>query len=59
MLEAFCRELVERGATGVPALHTTQADDGSVIVEWTFRDRRLGFSFEPNPEESGWYFVWF
>jgi hypothetical protein len=33
-------------------------DDGSALVEWTFPDRRFGFSFEREPGESGWYFVY-
>lgn len=40
-----------------PPLRVLDSPDGAVLVEWTFRDRRLGFTFEPRPEESGWYFV--
>jgi hypothetical protein len=28
------------------------------LLEWTFEDRRLGFSFEQNPKDSGWYYVY-
>ncbi len=43
--------------SGAPDLHLAEADDGALLVEWVFADRRLGFSFEKQPEESGWYFV--
>ena len=38
-------------------LRASVLDDGALLIEWTLSDRRLGFSFESNPEESGWYFV--
>ncbi len=28
--------------------------DGSILIEWAFRDRRLSFSIENNPTESSW-----
>lgn len=42
---------------GVPPLSATMAHDGSLLIEWTFSDRRMGFNIEPNQDESGWYFV--
>ena len=38
-------------------LRASVLDNGTLLIEWTLPDRRLGFSFESNPEESGWYFV--
>lgn len=32
-------------------------DDGALVVEWILRDKRLGLSFEANPQESGWFLV--
>lgn len=32
-------------------------DDGSVSIEWILSDFRIGFTIEPNPEDSGWYLV--
>ncbi|MEA3486654.1 MAG: hypothetical protein U9R20_03265 [Thermodesulfobacteriota bacterium] len=32
-------------------------DDGSLTIEWISHDYRIGFSIEPNPDESGWYIV--
>ena len=43
--------------SGAPDLHLTEGDDEMLLVEWVLSDRRLGFSFEKQPEESGWYFV--
>lgn len=40
-----------------PPLRASEAEDGSAVIEWVFADRRLGFSFEEDPKESGWYFV--
>ena len=41
-----------------PPLRLAALEDSSYLVEWTFKDRRLGFSFEPDPKESGWYYVY-
>ncbi|MCP3959109.1 MAG: hypothetical protein GY719_14760 [bacterium] len=40
-----------------PDLHLVEEDDGAILIEWAFADRRLGFSIEQQPEDSGWYFV--
>ena len=40
-----------------PPLHALNVDDGSILIEWIFADFRIGFSVEPEPEESGWYLV--
>jgi hypothetical protein len=41
----------------IPPLRAFEADDGSVLFEWSFRDYRIGFSIEPDPQESGWYLI--
>jgi hypothetical protein len=41
-----------------PPLRLVLLEDSSCLLEWTFKDRRLGFSFEVNPKDSGWYFVY-
>ena len=41
----------------LPPLRATQTEDGGALIEWIFADRRLGFSLEEDPKESGWYFV--
>ena len=38
-------------------LEVIDADDGSVLIEWHFSDRRLGFNIEPQEGQSGWYFA--
>jgi hypothetical protein len=59
IVSVFRTALVETGidAGGAPALEIVDADDGSVLIEWHFADRRLGFNIEPREGESGWYFV--
>lgn len=57
LLEEFVTALPVEGAVERTALRLTEADDGAILVEWLFKDRRLGFSFEPDARESGWYFV--
>ncbi len=47
----------EPSVHAVPTLRAMEADDGSVLVEWTLEDRRLGFTIEPEVKDSGWYFV--
>jgi hypothetical protein len=57
VLQEFCVALGKMETSHLPALRAVETEDEAVVLEWTFGDRRLGFSFESNPEESGWYFV--
>lgn len=41
----------------LPQLQPFIADDGSVLFEWIFHDYRVGFSIEPDPDESGWFLI--
>ena len=41
----------------IPPLRATEADDGSVLLEWIFPDFRAGFNIEANAEDSGWHLV--
>ena len=41
----------------MPPFHAFQSEDGAIIVEWTFKDFRIGFSFEENINKSGWYLI--
>jgi hypothetical protein len=43
--------------TSAPPVSAVMLDDGSMVLEWVFADRRLGFSVDPKPGESGWFFV--
>lgn len=42
----------------LPPLRLALLEDSSYLLEWTFEDRRLGFTFEANPKDSGWYYVY-
>jgi hypothetical protein len=50
-------EQVGVGLGFLPPLQAFNVDDGSVLIEWIFKDFRMGFTVEPNPEDSGWYLV--
>ncbi len=41
----------------LPPLTAVNVEDNSVLIEWTFRDFRIGFTIEDNREDSGWYLV--
>lgn len=41
----------------LPQLQAFKVDDGSILIEWIFDDFRLGFSIEPEVQESSWYLV--
>ena len=41
----------------IPRLQAHRAEDGSVLFEWVFPYYRIGFTIEPNPQESGWFLV--
>jgi len=55
MIASFQRFRFDLGY--LPPLQAFNVDDGSVLIEWIFSDFRIGFSIEPNPEDSGWYLV--
>lgn len=57
VLEKLCTVMGTLALTEAPPLSAVALDDGSVLLEWTFPDRRLGFTLEPEAEASGWYFV--
>jgi hypothetical protein len=48
---------LQLGASDLPRVHISRADDESLIVEWPFSHHRLGFSIEPDLVESSWFFV--
>ncbi len=41
----------------LPPLSAMYIEDGSILIEWAFKDFRIGFTIETIPEESGWYLV--
>jgi hypothetical protein len=34
-----------------------ESDNEAIQFEWIWQDRRFGMSFEPDPNESGWFLV--
>jgi len=41
----------------LPPLKFTWLEDGSLLIEWIFKDFRIGFSIEPKEDDSSWYLV--
>ena len=41
----------------LPPLLIQAGEDGSALIEWIFKDFRIGFAFEENEKESSWYLV--
>lgn len=41
----------------LPPLSLYKLDDGSFIIEWIFKDFRIGFSLEHDEKQSGWYLI--
>lgn len=44
-----------QGATG--SMQALVTEDGSILLEWFAPHKRIGFSIEPDPAESGWFLV--
>lgn len=57
VLGKFATSISHAVTTKLPRLRLSLLEDSSYLLEWTFEDRRLGFSFEQNRKDSGWYFV--
>lgn len=57
LLERFALIVPVSKASNLPPLRIMVLDDSSYLLEWTFQDRRLGFSLEADPKDSGWYYV--
>ena len=57
IISIFRKAASAYGVNNQPPLSASIATDGSLLVEWIFSDKRLGFNVEPNQDESGWYFV--
>ena len=58
LLSQFASFVPKNESSKFPPLRLAALEDSSYLLEWTFKDRRLGFSFEPDPKESGWYYVY-
>jgi hypothetical protein len=58
VLKQFATSVSYSPKTNLPPLRLTMLEDSSYLLEWVFEDRRLGFSFEQNPKDSGWYYVY-
>jgi len=57
VLNQLVKLLAKSVTKALPPFRLVALEDSSYLLEWTFEDRRLGFTFEADPKESGWYFV--
>jgi len=44
-------------ANKLPPISIQGLDDNSVLLEWAFKDFRIGFSFEANNDDSSWFLL--
>lgn len=57
VLDHLKQALIDKGRLpNLPIIRFVEAPDKSVLLEWIFPHWRIGFSIEPNVEESGWFF---
>jgi hypothetical protein len=45
------------GIVDIPPMTASEDDDGTILIEWIFRDRRIGLTFDNDPAQSGWHFI--
>ena len=57
VLAALARALEDYDLSLAPMMTGIALDDGSFVVEWILDQRRMGLTFDPNPRDSGWFFV--
>ena len=50
-------ELLRKKGFNLPSLHAFEIDDGSVLIELSFNNLKVGFNIEPKQKDSGWYMV--
>ena len=41
----------------IKELGAMQLEDGSILIEWIFKNYRIGFNIEEDANECGWYLV--
>lgn len=58
ILHQFAQAVPLSATVNRPPLRLVPLEDSCYLLEWAFRDRRLGFSFETDPKDSGWYYVY-
>jgi hypothetical protein len=51
------RERIQSSSQHLPPLRIRYLDDNSVLIEWIFKDFRIGFSIETQEDESSWYLI--
>jgi hypothetical protein len=53
----LARSVQQRSLEQSPTLSIVESDDGSIWIEWILPSRRIGFTVDPDPRESGWYYA--
>lgn len=57
LLERLTEALMQRDGELLPQIQVFTPDDGSLLLEWTSRHWRIGFTLEKDRRQSGWYLV--
>jgi hypothetical protein len=57
ILDELCNALIDIDSRKLPPIRAFEPEDGSLLIEWIFPHHRLGFSIEPDEQESGWFLV--
>lgn len=57
ILTAFDYHISQQELADPGELHVAELQDGSVLLEWIFEDRRLTFALETNISESSWNYL--
>lgn len=56
-LRLLIRALQKCDVSNAPRPLAFASDNEAIQFEWIWHDRRFGMSFEPDPNESGWFLV--
>lgn len=49
--------ILYKSSNNFPPLYVKWLDDNSVLIEWIYKDFRIGFTIEPDIKDSGWYII--
>lgn len=58
ILAAIRHEIAKNRILGhLPKIYVFESEDGSILLEWIFKNLRLGLSIESEIEKSSWFLV--
>lgn len=57
ILDAIKNNLIYFDIVSLPVIRAFELESGSIAFEWIIGHFRIGFNFDPKPEESGYYLI--